>query len=43
MFSATEMPVAIALTWPDTYAETVALLSSKRLTSVVAGATFPSS
>ena len=36
-------PVATACTWPDTKAATVALLSSKRLTSAVGGAILVSS
>ncbi len=38
MLPATEAPVAMACTWPATKAETVALLSSRRLTSAVGGA-----
>ena len=43
MLPATEAPVAMACTWPATNAETVALLSSKRLTSALAGAILVSS
>ncbi len=43
MLPATEAPVAITCTWPETKAETVALLSSKRLTSAPGGAIFVSS
>jgi hypothetical protein len=43
MLPATEAPVAISCTWPATKEETVALLSSKRLMSVPAGASLVSS
>ena len=43
MLPATEAPVAMACTWPETKAETVALLSSKRFTSALAGASLVSS
>ncbi|MCY1547607.1 hypothetical protein D9M68_836760 [compost metagenome] len=43
MLSATETPVATNWVWPETKAETVALLSSKRLMSVLAGTTLVSS
>ena len=38
MLPATDTPVAMACTWPETKADTVALLSSKRLMSALAGA-----
>ena len=40
---ATDAPVAITCTWPETKAETVPLLSSKRLMSAVGGASLVSS
>ena len=43
MAAATVLPVAIRSTWPETKAEIVALLSSKRLTVASGGAIFDSS
>ena len=43
MLPATEAPVAMSCVWPETKAETVALLSSKRLMSVLGGAILVSS
>ena len=43
MLPATEAPVARSWVWPETKADTVALLSSKRLMSALAGATLVSS